>query len=1487
MSTSNLDLKRRCFSKAKKDLSRTVDHLKSYRDVTVTKENVAAVSEIYDALEKKFMNFMTEKTKLEEEIDDTSVLDTLVTDEDEVLKTNTEFFLLEMKSKLVQCQVLVRLEREALTDSDSKKYEDLVRELKVQKEERDHELAMQKIELEQMKLRHEDLVLQANSVGSPTSSSVKMSNLPKVQLIKFSGQVDRYQEFLDNFNSLVHNRADLSPSLKFHYLKGQLSGAPLCLIDGLRVTDDNYRVALKLLNEEYGSQNIVINKLYSDIANMKSKSSKTGDFHQMYAEIECKLKLLENQNIPLDHGLLASTLFNKLSGHTQRELVKVHGDKITVLLIREFMYKERQEERIVTSFRPSSLSSVEARVRDVHDTTCKYNVDHGYNRRYTAETLATGASDNNESKLLCVFCGQEHYSSLCNRYASMESRQKLIEGKGLCYLCLREGHVKSKCYLLTRYKCYHCKRTGAHHRAICPMYFKGEKITTSNYCSHDDHVSNEEDAPSQPNQNEIPGNSTLVSNETNLCSKEERYSYVYLQTATITVMNKQKNKSTTIRAIFDSGSTQTYITKRLFKALGLVSEQVCKTNIYTFGSAQPKTLDIERTHLSVRTEQDKYIDIDVGVVPLIVGPYTMDKCDNVLIDKIKEKYKLADQCYVTGKFEDFDLLIGNDMYHHFITGERLTVQSDLFLLKSVFGFILSGKSNQLLPVGENGRTYVSSSLLIKTDLPFRDSQEIAKFWDLDVIGIKDNANISEDDLALENFQSTLKYEDNRYYVNFPWKNDSRNIQDNYGLAVGRLRSLVKRHSNDGILQTCKNIFQEQLRQGILEEVSNEKVDSCYYLPYHTVVKETSETTKARIAPLSRPTLPRLELLGALIAYRGLKFVGESLKVKDIKYYLWIDSQIVIHWILGNKVLPTFINNRVKEIKNRSFELDVHYVPTDMNPADIACRGEKLSSLQNNETWWHGPKWLCQSEGHWPQWSFTDEISPQTEVSMDNALSVPAVKQLSKPLARKPIPVDHEKFNSFNKLVNVTCYVLKFIRLCRRQKENKGNISIIEYEESKLSWIKFAQHQKFASTLQELKRGHKDQLSQQLGLVLDENNILRCKGTFVELKVDGKSCFPMLLPRGNHISTIIVNDIHTSGYHTGVSQTLASVRLHYWLPQGRSEVSKILHKCLTCRKYKNGPYRMPQFSFYPSYRLNQNVAFTYTGVDYFGPLHVKDQNKGMWCVIFTCMTTRAIHLELVDSESTEDLILAFRRFVARRGNCKLMLSDNASQFKLLGNVVDTIYKPVSDYLNVNQIKFTYTTPLSPWSGGVYERLISIVKQCLRKTLGKLTLSKPHLNTIMVEVEHIVNSRPLAYFNDEDLVITPNHFLGLKRDVLIPEQESYDTKTGKSTTFQNLVQFWKKGNAHLNTFWKHWYNQYVMSLRESKRTGFKQGKVCSIEPRVGEFVLIKEEKLPRARWPYGVIRSLKYSQDGKVSFLCFAVGSVANASLVSIDTAMATK
>ncbi|KAI5746273.1 hypothetical protein M8J77_001792 [Diaphorina citri] len=682
-------------------------------DVTVTKENVAAVSEIYDALEKKFMNFMTEKDKLEEEIDDTSVLDTLVTDEDEVLKTNTEFFLLEMKSKLVQCQVLVRLEREALTDSDSKKYKDLMRELKVQKEERDHELAMEKIQLEQMKLRHEDLVLQANSVGSPTSSSVKMSNLPKVQLIEFSGQVDRYQEFLDNFKSLVHNRADLSPSLKFHYLKGQLSGAPLCLIDGLRVTDDNYRVALKLLNEEYGSQNIVINKLYSDIANMKSKSSKTGDFHQMYAEIECKLKLLENQNIPLDHGLLASTLFNKLSGHTQRELVKVHGDKITVPLIREFMYKERQEERIVNSFRPSSLSSVEARVR----------------------------------KLLRV---------------------------------------------------------------------------TSNYCSHDDHVSNEEDAPSQPNQNEIPGNSTLVSNETNLCSKEERDSYVYLQTATITVMNKQKNKSTTIRAIFDSGSTQTYITKRLFKALGLVSEQVCKTNIYTFGSAQPKTLDVERTHLSVRREQDKYIDIDVGVVPLIVGPHTMDKCDNVLIDKIKEKYKLADQCYVTDKFEDFDLLIGNDIYHHFITGERLTVQSDLFLLKSLFGFILSGKSNQLLPLGENGRTYVSSSLLIKTDLPFRDSQEIAKFWDLDVIGIKDNANISEDDLALENFQSTLKYEDNRYYVNFPWKNDSRNIQDNYGLAVGRLRSLVKRHSNDGILQTCKNIFQEQLRQGILEEFDNYK-----------------------------------------------------------------------------------------------------------------------------------------------------------------------------------------------------------------------------------------------------------------------------------------------------------------------------------------------------------------------------------------------------------------------------------------------------------------------------------------------------------------------------------------------------------------------------------------------------------------------------------------------------------------------------------------
>lgn len=411
---------------------------------------------------------------------------------------------------------------------------------------------------------------------------------------------------------------------------------------------------------------------------------------------------------------------------------------------------------------------------------------------------------------------------------------------------------------------------------------------------------------------------------------------------------------------------------------------------------------------------------------------------------------------------------------------------------------------------------------------------------------------------------------------------------------------------------------------------------------------------------------------------------------------------------------------------------------------------------------------------------------------------------------------------------------------------------------------YIQTKYFSSTSHSLTQGESDQISLQLGLELDQDGILICKGRFRELEYEGKGIFPVLLPRNCHLTDIIVTDVHRSCFHNGTSQTLATLRLEYWVTQGRSEVKKILRNCVNCKKFRQGPYKQPEFCFYPNYRVQRNVAFEYSSVDMFGPLTIQEGKELMSVhgLIFVCMTTRAIHIEILDSENTTDFLLAFKRFISRKNVCKQILSDNAIQFKLLSQVCNTVYgSEVSSYLNQKGIKFTFTSPLSPWEGGLYERLIGSTKQCLRKTLGHLLLSKTQLNTILIEIENVINSRPLGYVGDEEMMITPNHFLGIKSDSLGPEHFEYDSR-GKSVTFKNLVSLWKKGSSYLDLFWRAWVKQYLNALRERKQVTFKQGRTSKLEPRIGEVVLIKDSNLTCFNWPHGTIVKLNRGKDNKI-------------------------
>ena len=178
--------------------------------------------------------------------------------------------------------------------------------------------------------------------------------------------------------------------------------------------------------------------------------------------------------------------------------------------------------------------------------------------------------------------------------------------------------------------------------------------------------------------------------------------------------------------------------------------------------------------------------------------------------------------------------------------------------------------------------------------------------------------------------------------------------------------------------------------------------------------------------------------------------------------------------------------------------------------------------------------------------------------------------------------------------------------------------------------------------------------------------------------------------------------------------------------------------------------------------------------------------------------------------------------------------------------------VSGYLSNHGIKWTFVVQLVPWMGGFYERLIGLVKRSIRKELGKLYLYRSQLETITIEIEAILNSRPLTYVGDDlasGFALTPAHFLTLNTETGIhglEEEEGDPTYKPQIGSREMLLNSWSKGQRHLERFWKLWQDEYLLALRERYQTNIKSSRITShTSAKQGDIVLIKED-LPRGLW-----------------------------------------
>jgi hypothetical protein len=263
---------------------------------------------------------------------------------------------------------------------------------------------------------------------------------------------------------------------------------------------------------------------------------------------------------------------------------------------------------------------------------------------------------------------------------------------------------------------------------------------------------------------------------------------------------------------------------------------------------------------------------------------------------------------------------------------------------------------------------------------------------------------------------------------------------------------------------------------------------------------------------------------------------------------------------------------------------------------------------------------------------------------------------------------------------------------------------------------------------------------------------------------------------------------------------------------------------------------------PQDRVRRLVPFQSIGIDYLGPtgIKVEDNPAKAWIVLITCLTTRAVYLEPAFDLSGDSLMHVFLRFVHRRGRPLRVLSDNGTQFRL---VVKAISQACSGL--ERPVEWKFIPQISPWQGGVYERLLGLVKAAFKATLGRKLLTAEGLRTFTAEAEGAINSRPITYVDgggDEPMALRPIDFIQPTVDVSC--DLAWDKVEEDSPTGARLRQEWVIAQRVYDAFWERWQKEYLMLLRERGGWSHKgQKRKVMREPKVGEVVLIEEAWKPR--------------------------------------------
>ncbi|XP_044764104.1 uncharacterized protein LOC123320759 [Coccinella septempunctata] len=374
--------------------------------------------------------------------------------------------------------------------------------------------------------------------------------------------------------------------------------------------------------------------------------------------------------------------------------------------------------------------------------------------------------------------------------------------------------------------------------------------------------------------------------------------------------------------------------------------------------------------------------------------------------------------------------------------------------------------------------------------------------------------------------------------------------------------------------------------------------------------------------------------------------------------------------------------------------------------------------------------------------------------------------------------------------------------------------------------------------------------------IDEQGILRVGGrlSYSGLSYDHK--YPALLPCNHRLTDLIIECYHRVHLHPG-AQTLQFILSQFvWILSARRAIHRVVSKCCTC--FRNNPKSIqPLMRNLPPVRVTSVKPFQCVGVDFGGPFFTTpSRSKGVrshksYVCLFVCFATKALHLELVSDLSSSAFLAALRRFISRRGRCNKIFSDCGTNFKGASRELSQYMKEASEE---ERIEWGFNPPSAPHFGGLWESGIKSVKSHLYKVIGEQKLTFEEFYTVLVQIEAILNSRPLCPMSSDPndvSALTPGHFLTLAPLSTFPEPDLSEIPLNRLSRWQLLSRLHRD-------FWKRWHKQYLNTLQQRKR--WYNDSTTVLSP--GMLVLIKDEQLPPLRWRLGRIENLHSGEDGRV-------------------------